>query len=130
MGDGESGVGVTAVRCGGSPESAAARAGAAGRGWAKHGGRGRGAARQPARRGEAEASAAGWGWGRRGAGVEARLGARRRVEAEMNEEEVTLVLKLLNFRRSSARPPKITHYFRRLCQRPPKIRQFVSSLRK
>jgi hypothetical protein len=71
----------------------------------------------------------GLGLGRGSAGWdEARCAARRRkrrrAEAEMNEEESPLVLKLPNFRRMGARPPKITHYFWRPCQRPPKIRPF------
>jgi hypothetical protein len=83
--------------------------------------------------------AAGWGWGeaRRRGGLGLGRGSvrgtekkttRRRAEAEMNEEEVFLVLKLPNFRRPSSRPPKITHYFWWPCQRPPKIRQFSAAV--
>jgi hypothetical protein len=91
-----------------------------------------GAARQPARRGVARPRQArrcdGLGMGRGSVRGTEKKTTRRRAEAEMNEEEVSLVLKLPNFRLPSSRPPKITHYFRRPCQRPSKTRQFSAAV--
>jgi hypothetical protein len=96
------------------------------------GGSARGATRQPEWRGVSGPGLArrrgGLGLGRGSVRGTEKKTTRRRAEAEMNEEEVFLVLKLPNFRRPSSRPPKITHYFWWPCQRPPKIRQFSAAV--